>query len=117
LLTHDIAGAQEYLTQSLRNAYDLGLDRDIANHLYDFASLWVAQNKPEAGVELIALLLQQPTSHQARLAGGRIRDHAKTLLADLENKLSQEVYMAALKRGENLEIDDVVLELVGPKLI
>ena len=115
LLTHDIPDAQEYLTRSLRIAYDLGLDRDIANHLYDFASLRVAQNKLEEGVELISLLLQQPASHQARLVGGRIRDHAKALLANLENKLSQEMYMAALKRGELLVIDDVVIELVGPK--
>jgi tetratricopeptide (TPR) repeat protein len=84
LLTHDIADAQEYLTQSLRIAYDLGLDRDIANHLYDFASLQAAQNKLEGGVELISLLLQQPASHQARLVGDRIRDHAEALLDDPE---------------------------------
>jgi hypothetical protein len=116
LLTHDIPDAQEYLTQSLRIAYDLGSDRDIANHLYDFASLRVAQNELEEGVELISLLLQQPASHQARLGGGRIRDHAKALLANLEHKLSQETYLAALKRGELLELDDVVIELVGPKI-
>ena len=116
LLTNDIPEAQEYFTQSLRIAYELGLDRDIANHLYDFASLRAAQNKLEEGVELISLLLQQPASHLARAGGGLIRDRAKMLLADLENKLSQETYMAALKRGELLDIDDVVIELVGPKI-
>jgi len=117
LATNDIPGAQEYLTQSLGIAYELGLDRDIANHLYDFASLRVSQNKLEEGLELLSLLLQQPASHLSRSEGGRIRDRAKALLANLENELSQETYMAALKRGELLELDDVVVELVGPKKI
>ena len=112
-MAKDIPDAQEYLTQSLRIAYDLGVERDIANNLYDFASLRVAQNKLEEGVELISLLLQQPASHQARAGGGRIRDRAKTLLAELESRLSRETYQAALKRGELLKLDDVVVKLLG----
>ena len=114
LLTNDIPGAQEYLTQSLRIAYDLGSDRDIANHLYDFASLRVAQNKLEEGVELISLLLQQPASHLARAGGGLIRDRGKILLAELESRLSRDGYEDALKRGELMKLDDVVIELIGP---
>ena len=115
LLTNDIPDAQEYLTQSLRIAYDLGLDRDIANHLYDFASLRAAQNKPEEGLELISLLLQQPASHLSRSEGGRIRDRAKTLLADLKSRLSQEVYEEVLKRGESMDLDKVIVELLDSK--
>jgi len=115
LLTNDIPEAQEYLTQSLRIAYDLGSDRDIANHLYDFASLRVAQNKLEEGVELVSLLLQQPASDLARAGGGLIKDRAKTLLAELESRLSREEYEDALKRGESMKLDDVIIELVGPK--
>ena len=113
LSTGDLDEAHKHLTQSLKIAYDLGLDRDIANHLYNFASLRVAQNKLDEGVELLSLLLQQPVSFQARSGGGSIRERAKGLLADLENKLSQERYMAALTRGELLELDDIVTELVG----
>jgi len=69
LLTGDIPDAQEYLAQSLRIAYDLGLDRDIANHLHDFTNLWVAQNRLEEVVELISLLLQQPVIHLSRAGG------------------------------------------------
>jgi tetratricopeptide (TPR) repeat protein len=112
LLTNDLPNAQEYLTQSLRIAYDLGLDREIANHLYNFARLWVAQNKLEEGLELISLLLQQPASHLSRSEGGSIRDRAKMLLAELENRLSREVYEEALKRGELLNLDAVVIELL-----
>jgi predicted ATPase/DNA-binding CsgD family transcriptional regulator len=113
LLTNEIPDAKEHLTQSLRIAHDLGLDRDIANHLYDFARLRGAQNRMEEGVELISLLLKQPASHLSRLEGGSIRDRAMTLLAGFENKLPQEKYDAALKRGELLNLDSVVIELLG----
>jgi len=115
LSTGDLDEAHKHLTQSLKIAYDLGLDRDVANHLYNFASLRVAQDKIEEGVELLSLLLQHPASYQARSGGGSIRDRAKGLLADLENKLSQDMYMAALKRGELFELEDVVVELIGTK--
>ena len=75
----------------------------------------MAQNRLEEGVELISLLMQQPASHQARAGGGLIRDRAKTLLVELESRLSREVYEEALKRGELLKLGDVVIELVVPK--
>ena len=115
LQTDDIPEAQEYLTQSLKITYDLGVERDIANNLYNFANLRSAQNKLEEGVELISLLLQQPVSHQTRAGGGSIRDSAKELLAELEGKLSQDVYKDALKRGELLNLDEVILGLLNSK--
>jgi tetratricopeptide (TPR) repeat protein len=115
LLTNNTSEAEEYLVQSLKTAYDLGLERDIANLLYDFASLRAAQNRLEEGVELISLLLQQPASHLARLGGGLISDRAKELLSDLEKKLAQEKFEAAFKRGESLDMDKVILELLGSK--
>jgi tetratricopeptide (TPR) repeat protein len=115
LSTGDIDEAQKHLTQSMKIAYELGLDRDIANHLYNFAGLRAAQNKQEEGVELLSLLLQQPVSYQARSGGGSIRDRAKKLLAELESKLSQNIYEDSLRRGEQLDLDEVVIELVGKK--
>lgn len=64
-------------------------------------------------MELVSLLLQQPARHLVHAGGGSIGDRAKALLANLENHLPEETYMAALKRGEILKIDDVVIELVG----
>jgi predicted ATPase len=115
LLTNNTSEAEEYLVQSIQTAYDLGLERDIANLLYDFANLRAAQNRLEEGVELISLLLQQPASHLARLGGGLISDRAKELLSELEKKLAQEKFEAALKRGESLDMDKVVLGLLGSK--
>jgi len=115
LLKNDNDKAQEYFVQSLKIAYDLGMERDIANHLYDFASLRVSQDRPYVGVELLSYLLQRPASHHARLGGGRIRDKAKALLAELENKLPQKVYAAALKRGRLFKLDNIVSELLSSK--
>lgn len=111
LLTNELPEAQEYLTQSPRSAYDLGWDREIANHLFEYAGLRVKQKRLEEGVELLSLLLQQPASHLVHAGGGSIGDRAKNLLANLENQLPKETYKAALKRGELLEINHVVVEL------
>ena len=113
VLTNELTDAQQYLTQSLRSAYDLGWDRDIANHLHEFAVLRVKQNRLEEGVEFLSLLLQQPASYLVHAGGGSIGDRAKTLLANLENQLPEEAYRAALKRGESLDIDGVVVELLA----
>jgi len=115
LHTGDIEEARKHLVRSLTIAYDLGLDRDIANNLYNFASLRVAQDDLEAGVELLSLLLQQPASYQYRSSGGRIRDNADALLADLEKRLPPESYKRALERGESLDVDQVVIGLIGAK--
>lgn len=113
LLTNELTEAQEYLTQSLRTAYDLGWDRDIVNFLYEFAGLRVKQNRPEESVELLSLLLQQPASQLVHAGRGRVGDRARAFLSNLENQLPAETYMAALRRGELLEMDHIVKELIG----
>jgi len=121
LFRHELPEAEEYLTQSLRSAYDLssddpGSDRDIASLLNDFARLRSAQNRLEESVELLSLLLQQPASHMFwRMEVGAISDHAKALLSDIEGRLSKERYEGALQRGEALNLEEVVLDLLDSK--
>lgn len=103
-----------YFLQSLRIAYDLGLDRDIANHLYELARLRVAQNRSAEAIEFLVLLLQQPVSQQAYLGRGRIRDSAQELLTKLEDDVPQTTYAAALERGKELELDETIHKLVDP---
>jgi tetratricopeptide (TPR) repeat protein len=117
LYTGELEEAHVHLVRTLKVAYDLGLDRDIAQSFYNFARLRVAQDELEGAVELLSLLLGQPASFQSWSGGGTIRDNAGALLTDLENKLSQEMFVSALKRGESLDIDDVVVELVGSRNI
>jgi len=107
-----IAEAEIYLLQSLRITKEIGFMRDIINLLYEYARLRVAQNNPEQAVVLLALVLQHPASHQTRMHEGRIRDSAKELLAELEDELPHETYTAALERGQELELDGVIADLL-----
>ena len=75
----------------------------------------MAQGNSEQAAELLTLVLQHPFSDQIRLGEGRIRDSAKSLLVELEDELPPETYTAALERGKELELDEVINELVGPK--
>jgi predicted ATPase/DNA-binding CsgD family transcriptional regulator len=110
-----IAEAENHLLQCLRITNEIGFVRDIINLFYEFARLRVAQNHTEQAVELLALALQHPASYQARLLEGRIRDSAEDLLTKLEDELSREAYAAALERGQEMGVDGVVAELLGPK--
>jgi tetratricopeptide (TPR) repeat protein len=108
-----IAQAEEYLVQSLVISKEIGLFRDIIHLLYEFACLRVAQDHSEQATELLALVLQNPTSYQSRLGEGRFRDNAKELLVKLEQELSQDTYAAALERGQELDLDEVIADLIG----
>ena len=107
-----IAEAEFYLVQCLTISKEVGFVRDIINLLYEFARLRVAQNNPEGAAELLGLVLQHPASHSSRMLEGPIRDSAKVLLAELEDELPQETYAAALERGQELELDEVIADLL-----
>lgn len=111
----EIAPAQEYLNECLRITKEIGFIRDIVNLLYEYARLYTAQNELEQAVELLALVIQHPASELYRLLEGRIRDSAEDLLAKLEASLPQEVFTAAVERGQTLELDGVVADLIGKK--
>jgi predicted ATPase/DNA-binding CsgD family transcriptional regulator len=110
----EMAEAKAYYLQSLRIADEVGLGRDMVTLLYDVARVWAAEGRCEQAAELLALVLQHPASHQARMAleTGRIRDSAQDLLATLEFELSPEVYAAALERGQTLALDEVVAAIL-----
>jgi hypothetical protein len=56
-----------------------------------------------------------PASHQIRLGEGRIRDSAKDLLIQMADTLPPEAYSAAMERGQKFEMDEMIVELVGPR--
>jgi tetratricopeptide (TPR) repeat protein len=114
LLERNAAEAEMYFLQSLKIAYDLSLERDIANHLYELARLRVAQNRSAEALEFLVLLLQHPASEQAYFGRGRIRDSAQELLTKLENDLSPETYIAAVERGKELRLGETIHNLVSP---
>jgi predicted ATPase len=110
-----IAEAENYLLQCLMITKEVGFIRDIINLLYEFARLRVAQDNSEQAVELLVVVIKHPASHSARMLEGPIKDSAKELLAILEDELPQETYTAALNRGQELELDVAVAELVSSK--
>jgi predicted ATPase/DNA-binding CsgD family transcriptional regulator len=109
-----IPEAETYLRQSMRITNEIGLTRDIPNLLFEFSCLLVAKGNAEKAAELLVLVLKHPASHQLRLGEGRIRDSAKDLLNQIEGMLPLETYLAAMERGQELEVDEVIIGLVGP---
>jgi len=112
-LMGDYVETEKYLVQCLTLSKEVGFVRDVINLLYEFARLKAAQNNLEEAVELLSLVIEHPTSNQTRWLEGRIRDSAKSLLANLEPELSPEAYTAALERCRELELDDIVNDLTG----
>lgn len=112
LSLNETAEAETYLLRSLKIADETGSGRDQVNLLFDLARVRMAENRLEGAVELIAVVLQQPTSRLHRLGGGRVRDRAQELLDTLKTALSDETYSAALERGIAKDFDQVVVDLL-----
>lgn len=113
LSINETVEAETYLLRSLRIADDTGLGRDKANLLYEIARVRVAEDRLDQAVELLAVVLQHPASRLHRLGGGRIRDSVQGLLATLKTRLSIDAYAAAWDRGNDLEFDQVVVDLLA----
>jgi tetratricopeptide (TPR) repeat protein len=111
-----IKEAEANLIQSLTLTYEIGFVRDIINLLYEFARLRQAQGEAEIAAELLALVIKHPSSQEARMLEGRIRDSARELLSKVELDLNPDSLSAALERGRDLNLDEVVAGLVGPTL-
>jgi tetratricopeptide (TPR) repeat protein len=109
----NLAETEQYLVQSLRITKEIGFVRDIVILLYEYARLHVARGNPEGAIELLMLVIRHPASQQYRMMEGRIRDSANGLLAELEHDLSPEAYTAALERGQELDLDGVVEEILA----
>ena len=114
LSMNEIEEAEYYLKKSLVIAQEIGLGREKANLLYEFATLRAHQNRREQAVELLSLVLTLPESSFARIEGGSIQDKCLVMLAKLENELSQNAYSAAVKNGQDLELDEVIIILTHP---
>jgi len=114
-LMGDYAEAEKYLIQCLTLSKESGFVRDLVNLLYEFARIKAAQNDLDEAVELLALVIDHPTSNQTRWLEGRIRDSARGLLAELEEKLPPETCQAALERGRALDLEEIVTYLIARK--
>jgi len=105
--------AEYYLMKSLKISKEIGFVRDIINLLYEFARLRTAEGELEQAVEMLGLVLQHPARHQTRWLEGSISHSAKSLLAELESRLSPGTFAAALERGQALDLDVLVADLLS----
>ena len=104
--------AGDYLRQCLVLTKEIGFVRDVINLYYEFARLVAASGNPELAVELLAFVIQHPASTQIRMMEGRIRDSAVELLNNLQGEVLPEEFSAAIKRGQDKEIDQIFNTLV-----
>ena len=81
LLMGKYVESENYLIACLTLTREVGFVRDIINLLYEIARLMVVQGNSERAAELLAFVIQHPTSSQIRWLEGRIRDSAQDLLA------------------------------------
>lgn len=105
--------AEGYLRYCLKITSEIGFVRDVINLMCEFARLHRAYGNSEGAVELSAFVLQHPESGSVRMLEGPIRESARSLLAELEDELPQEVYAMALERGRGLNMDETVADLLG----
>jgi hypothetical protein len=75
--------------------------------------LQAAQHNFERAVELLAQVIEHPASDRYRMLDGRIRDSANELLSQIEHNLPPETFKQALSRGEALDLEQVVDELLA----
>lgn len=104
--------AEDYLVQCLVMTKEIGFVRDVINLYYEFARLTAARGNPYHAVELLAYVIQHPASTQSRMMEGRIRDSALELLNTLQRETLPEEFSAAIKRGQDKEIDQIFNALV-----
>ena len=104
--------AEDYLVQCLVMTKEIGFVRDVINLYYEFARLAAARGNTYHAVELLAYVIQHPASTQSRMMEGRIRDSAQELLTNLQGEVLPEEFSAAIKRGQDKEIDQIFNALV-----
>jgi tetratricopeptide (TPR) repeat protein len=105
--------AERYHLQSLRIDQKIGQTREMLAEIYGVARAWAALGKESETIELLAVVLQHPASDQRFLTTpSTIKQDAEQLRAKLESELPPEEYESAWQRGETLELETVVADLL-----
>ena len=82
--------------------------------LRDFANVYIAQGDLEKALQLLAIVLNHPTSDQNSLnRPERLRDEAEKLRAQIESRLDQSRYQAAWELGQGQRLADVVTYILN----
>jgi predicted ATPase/DNA-binding CsgD family transcriptional regulator len=108
-----IEEAEKYFRKSLLISKEIGFYRDIIRLLYEFSRLQVARGNLEPAAEILAMAYHHPASDQYRWLEGYQRDNIKDLLTKIEGELPPDEFSAAVERGQHLDLDQVIEELLN----
>jgi hypothetical protein len=114
LMENDMDQAQQYALKSLRISRDNGQTREMLAFLRDLARVNVAQASPETALQLLAVVLNHPSSEQNSInRPERLRDEAEKLRAQIESQLDPALYKAAWQAGQQRDLPDVMSQILN----
>jgi tetratricopeptide (TPR) repeat protein len=114
-LLEEFEEAEGYYLRSLRIGYQNGQTREVLGDLKNIARIWTSLLKGTEAIHLLAVVLRYPASVQKQhgtFTQTSIHDDAEQLRAELEAELPPEDYAAAWQRGQALELEAVVDEML-----
>ncbi|UCH27888.1 MAG: tetratricopeptide repeat protein, partial [Trueperaceae bacterium] len=104
----DHAVAEQHLKQGLRIALNTGNPVSQNTILVSLAELRIAQDQPNEAAAWLALAARHPQAER------HDRVQAQQVLADLQERLPPAEFEAATLRGQELELEEVVQQLLTP---
>jgi predicted ATPase/class 3 adenylate cyclase len=108
LLRGEIEEAKRHIQTSVKIFQELDLQFEILRAFDAIAGLLAAHGRPERAVELLTFFLKDPS-----LSLDVDRVDPERLLATLRAELLPEVFAAAVERGQTLDVDPVIDELLA----
>jgi tetratricopeptide (TPR) repeat protein len=98
--------ARQHFLEALRLELELRIILGFLSSGAGMARVIAAEGKPEQALELFGLVLNHPATDLIT------EELARSLLANLEAELPPEVVAAGLERGESLDLETVIKELL-----
>jgi len=114
LMDNDVEQAQQFSLKCLRLSRECGQTREMLASLRDLASVYVAQNKLDKALRLLAVVLNHPASEQNSLNRPEpIRDEAEKLRVKIESQLEPKHYQAAWEACQDQRLSVVVAQILS----
>jgi predicted ATPase len=102
----DVAKSRQYLQESVSLTLSRCLPDHTANALYYFAKLLRAETKKLEATQVLACILEQPTTWQA------IKDRAKVSLSELESEITAKDFAKAKAEGQKQRLEEIARDIV-----
>jgi predicted ATPase/class 3 adenylate cyclase len=114
LLERDVDQAEQYFLKSLRISQECGQTREMLASLRDFANVYMARGDLDGALQLLAVVLNHPTSEQNSLnRPERLRDESEKLRAQIETQLDPARYRSAWETGQSRQLTEVVAQILN----